>query len=186
MLLDNTTASNNTGVGVNTPIRIWTMEADDWRCKCHGTFKAKCVSGSKIAAKLNIPARLVFVILKQAETVQLNNERRRAGAKGRGLEKVRAPAGFPNLKIIRTKREAFRRRPEGVERKNLNPQAGLRASHEWMGDASRIPEAGLENPGSDKTPSSSASPDSTQSDEVKEVMSLEAALVRVLQRVGAI
>ena len=36
-------------------IRIWTMEADDWRCKCHGTFKAKCVSGSKIAAKLNIP-----------------------------------------------------------------------------------------------------------------------------------
>jgi hypothetical protein len=144
------------------------------------------LSGSKIAAKLNIPAGLVFVSLKQAETVQLHNERRRVGTEGRGLEKVRAPGWFPNLKIIRPKREAFGRRLEGVERKNLNPQAGLRASHEWMGDVSTIPEAGRQNPGSDKTPSSSASPDFTQSDQVKGVMSLEAALVRVLQRVGAI
>jgi hypothetical protein len=73
-----------------------------------------------------------------------------------------------------------------VERKNLNPEAELRASHEWMADVSTIPEAGRQNPGSDKTPSSPASPDSTQSDQVKGVMSLEAALVRVLQRVGAI
>ena len=72
-----------------------------------------------------------------------------------------------------------------MERKNLNPQAGLRASHEWMGDVSTIPEAGRQNPGSDITPSSSASPDFTQSNQVKGVMSLEAALVRVLQRVGS-
>ena len=72
-----------------------------------------------------------------------------------------------------------------MERKNLNPQAGLRASHEWMGDVSTIPEAGRQNPGSDKTPSSSASPVFTQSDQVKRVMSLEAALVRVLHRVGS-
>jgi hypothetical protein len=142
------------------------------------------VSGFKIAAKLNIPAGLVFVILKQAETVQLHNERRRVRTEGPGLEKVRG--WFPNLKIIRPKREAFRRRPAGMERKNSNPQAGLRASHEWMGDVSTIPEAGRQNPGSDKTPSSFASRDFTQSDQVKGVMSLEAALVRVLQRVGAI
>jgi uncharacterized membrane-anchored protein len=39
--------------------------------------------------KLNIPAGLVFVILKQAETVQLHNERRRVRTEGPGLEKVR-------------------------------------------------------------------------------------------------
>jgi hypothetical protein len=56
------------------------------------------VSGFKIAAKLNIPAGLVFVILKQAETVQLHKERRGIGTEGRGLEKVRAPADFQTLK----------------------------------------------------------------------------------------
>ena len=39
--------------------------------------------------KLNIPAGLVFVILKQAETVQLHNERLRVRTEGRGLEKVK-------------------------------------------------------------------------------------------------
>ena len=144
------------------------------------------MSGSKIAAKLNIPAGLVFVILKQAETVQLHNERRCVGTEGRGLKKVRAPADFQTLKSSVPSKEAFRRRLEGMERENLNPPAGLRASHAWICDVSTIPEAGRQNPGSDKTPSSSASPDSTQSDQVKGVMSLEAALVRVLQRVGAI
>jgi hypothetical protein len=56
------------------------------------------VSGSKIAAKFNIPAGLVFVILKQAEMVQLPKERRRIGIEGPGLEKVRAPADFQTLK----------------------------------------------------------------------------------------
>ena len=93
-------------------IRIWTMEADDWRCKCHGTFKAKCVSGSKIAAKLNIAAGLVFVILKQAETVQLHNERRRVGTEGRGFEKVRAQAEFQTLKS-----SVLSERPSGGVRK---------------------------------------------------------------------
>jgi hypothetical protein len=74
-----------------------------------------------------------------------------------------------------------------VERKNLNPEAELRASHEWMADVSTIPEGGtVKIPEATITPSSPASPDSTQSDQVKGVMSLEAALVRVLQRVGAI
>jgi hypothetical protein len=50
-----------------------------------------------------------------------------------------------------------------------------------MGDVSTIPEAGRKNPGSDKTPSSSASQDSTQPDELEGVMSLETALVRALQ-----
>jgi len=81
-------------------------------------------------------------------------------------------------------KNAFRRRLEGVERENLNPPAGLRASHEWMGDVSTIPEAGRQNPGGDKTPSSSASQDSTQSVELEGAMSLETALVRALQHVG--
>jgi hypothetical protein len=81
---------------------------------------------------------------------------------------------------------AFRRRLENVERENLNPSAGLRASHEWMGDVSIIPEAGRQNPEGDKTPSSSASQDSPQPDELEGVMSLETALVRTLQRLGAI
>jgi hypothetical protein len=55
-----------------------------------------------------------------------------------------------------------------------------------MGEVSAIPEAGRQNPGSDKTPSSSVSQDSTQSDELEGVMSLETALVRALQRVGGI
>jgi hypothetical protein len=83
-------------------------------------------------------------------------------------------------------KDVFRRRLESVEREKLNPPAGLRASHEWMGDVSTIPEAGRQNPGSDKTPSSSAPQDSTQPDELEEVMSLETALVRALQRLGAI
>jgi hypothetical protein len=83
-------------------------------------------------------------------------------------------------------KEAFRRRLEDVERENLNPPAGLRASHKWMGDVSTIPEAGRENPGSDKTPSPSASQDLTQADELEEFIHLETALVRALQRVGAI
>ena len=74
------------------------MEADDWRCKCRRTFKSKYASGSKIAAKLNIPAGLVFLILKQPETVQLHNERYRVGTEGRRLEKVRAPVDFQTLK----------------------------------------------------------------------------------------
>jgi hypothetical protein len=83
-------------------------------------------------------------------------------------------------------KDVFRRRLESVEREKLNPPAGLRASHEWMGDVSTIPEAGRQNPGSDKTPSSSTPQDSTQPDELEEVMSLETALVRALQRHGAI
>jgi hypothetical protein len=83
-------------------------------------------------------------------------------------------------------KDVFRRRLESVEREKLNPPAGLRASHEWMGDVSTIPEAGRQNPGSDKTPPSSAPQDSTQPDELEEVMSLETALVRALQRLGAI
>ena len=83
-------------------------------------------------------------------------------------------------------KDVFRRRLESVEREKLNPPAGLRASHEWMGDVSTIPEAGRQNPGSDKTSSSSASQDSTQPDELEGVMSLETALVRALQRLGAI
>jgi len=83
-------------------------------------------------------------------------------------------------------KDAFPRRLESVEREKLNPPAGLRASHEWMGDVSTIPEAGRQNPGSDKTPSSSAPQDSTQPNELEEVMSLETALVRALQRHGAI
>jgi hypothetical protein len=55
-----------------------------------------------------------------------------------------------------------------------------------MGDVSTIPEAGRQNPGSDKTPLSSAPQDSTQPDELEEVMSLETALVRALQRHEAI
>jgi len=69
---------------------------------------------------------------------------------------------------------------------NLNPPAGLRASHEWMGDVSTIPEAGRQNPGSDKSLSSSASQDSTQPDGLEGVMSLETALARALQRLGGI
>ena len=83
-------------------------------------------------------------------------------------------------------KQILRRRLESVEREKLNPLAGLRASHEWMGDVSTIPEAGRQNPGSDKTPLSSAPQDSTQPDELEEVMSLETALVRALQRHGAI
>jgi hypothetical protein len=73
-----------------------------------------------------------------------------------------------------------------VEREKLNPPTGLRASHEWMGDVSTIPEAGQQNPGSDKTSSSSASQDSTQPNELEWVMGLETALARALQRLGAI
>jgi hypothetical protein len=50
-----------------------------------------------------------------------------------------------------------------------------------MGDVATIPEAGSQNPESDKTPSSSASQDSTQQSEFEGVMSLETALVRALQ-----
>jgi len=70
-------------------IQIWIMGANDWRRKVI-EFSGRSASGSKIAAKLNIPAGLVFLILKQAETVQLHNERRRVGNEGRGLQKVRA------------------------------------------------------------------------------------------------
>jgi hypothetical protein len=73
-----------------------------------------------------------------------------------------------------------------MERENLNPLAGLRASHELMGDMSTIPEAGRQNPGSDKTLPASASQDSTQLGELKGVMSLETALVRALQRLEVI
>jgi hypothetical protein len=73
-----------------------------------------------------------------------------------------------------------------VERENLNPPVGLRASDEWMGNVSAIPEAGRQNPESDKPPSSSASQDSAQPDELEGVMSLETALVRALQHLGAI
>ena len=55
-----------------------------------------------------------------------------------------------------------------------------------MGDVSTIPEAGQQNPGSDKTPSSSASQGSTQPDELEGVTSLETALARALQRLGAL
>jgi hypothetical protein len=55
-----------------------------------------------------------------------------------------------------------------------------------MGDMSTIPEAGRQNPGSDKTPSSFASQDPTQPDELEGVMNLETALVRALRRLGAI
>jgi hypothetical protein len=55
-----------------------------------------------------------------------------------------------------------------------------------MGNVSTIPEAGRENPGSDKTPSPSVSQDFTQADELEEFIRLETALVRALQRVGAI
>ena len=92
---------------------------------------------------------------------------------------------FNNLCSTLSK-DVFQRRLEGVERENLNPPTGLRASKEWMAEMSTIPEAGRQNPGSDKTPSTSASPNFTQSDQVKGVMSLEAALVRVLQCVRAI
>src|SRR5215471_2137492 len=83
-------------------------------------------------------------------------------------------------------KDALRWRLEGVERENLNPPVGLRASHEWMGDVSTIPEAGRQNPGSDKTRSSSASRDSTQAGELERVMSLETALARALRCLGAI
>jgi hypothetical protein len=55
-----------------------------------------------------------------------------------------------------------------------------------MGDVSTIPEAGRQNPGSDKTPYSSASQDSAQPGELEGVMNLETDLVRALQRLGAI
>jgi hypothetical protein len=89
-------------------------------------------------------------------------------------------------RICSLSKDAFRRRLEGVEHEHLNPAAGLRASHEWMSDVSTIPEAGRQNPGSDKTPSSSASQESTQPDEIEGVMSLETDLVRALQRLEAI
>jgi hypothetical protein len=75
---------------------------------------------------------------------------------------------------------------EGVERENLNPPAGLRASHEWMRHLSTIPEAERQNPGSDKTPSSSASQDSSQLGDLEGVTSLETALAQALQCLGAI
>ena len=53
-----------------------------------------------------------------------------------------------------------------------------------MGDVSTIPEAGRQSPGSDKAPSSPALQDSTQSDELEGVISLETALVRALHCVG--
>ena len=83
-------------------------------------------------------------------------------------------------------KDAFRRRLEGVERENLNPLAGLRTSYEWMGYVSTIPEAGRQNPGSDKTPSSSASQDSIQPGDLERVTNLETALVQALQRLRAI
>jgi hypothetical protein len=103
---------------------------------------------------------------------------------GRGAG--RAKLSRIDRKIIRTKQNGFRRRLEGVERENLNPPTGLRASKEWMAEMSTIPEAGRQNLGSDKTPPSSASQDSTQPDELEGVISLETALVRALQRLGAI
>ena len=51
-----------------------------------------------------------------------------------------------------------------------------------MGDVSTIPEAGRENPETDKTPSPFASQDSTQPDELEEFIRLETALVQALQR----
>jgi hypothetical protein len=89
------------------------------------------------------------------------------------------------LASLGKQKDAFRRL-ERVQRENLNPSIGLRTSHEWMGDVSTIPEAGRQNPGSDKTQSSSASQDSTQSDELEGIMSLETALVRALRCVGGI
>jgi len=83
-------------------------------------------------------------------------------------------------------KDVFRRRLESVEREKIESASWVTASHEWMGDVSTIPEAGWQNPGSDKTPSSSAPQDSTQPDELEEVMSLETVLVRALQRHGAI
>ena len=84
--------------------------------------------------------------------------------------------------IFCVSKDASRRRLEGVERENLNPPTGLRASHEWMGNVSTILEAGWQNPVSDKTPSSSASRNCSQSDELEGFMILETALVRALQR----
>src|SRR6516164_5483220 len=52
--------------------------------------------------------------------------------------------------------------------------------------SSTIPEAGRQNPESDKTQLSSASKDSTQLDELEGVMSLETALVRALRPVRGI
>jgi hypothetical protein len=83
-------------------------------------------------------------------------------------------------------KDAFRRRLESVVRKKLNPPAGLRVSNKRMGDLSTIPEVGRQNPGSDKIPSSSASQDCIQPDEVERVMDLEAALAQALQRLGKI
>jgi hypothetical protein len=53
-----------------------------------------------------------------------------------------------------------------------------------MGDVAIIPEAGRQNPGSNKTPLLSASQDSTQPSELEGVISLEIALVQALQCLG--
>ena len=63
-------------------------------------------------SKIEHPSGLVFVVLKQAETVQLHNERRRVGTEGRGLEKVRAQADFQTLKS-----SVLSERPSGGVRK---------------------------------------------------------------------
>src|SRR5262245_49543053 len=99
----------------------------------------------------------------------------------------RGPARICPEWIVKSSALKQRRLPAAsgsVEHRNLNPPAGLRASHERMGDVSTIPEAGQQNPGSDKTLSSSASQDSTQPGEFERVTSLETALVRALQCLG--
>ena len=91
-----------------------------------------------------------------------------------------------SLKVSHKHKDAFRRRLEDVKRENLNPPTGLRASHEWIDDVLTIPDAERQNPGSDKTPSSSATQDFTQPAKLEGVMSLKTALARALQRLGAI
>jgi len=66
-------------------------------------------------SKIEHPSGLVFVVIKQAETVQLHNERRRVGTEGRGLEKVRAQADFQTLKS-----SVLSERPSGGVRKVLS------------------------------------------------------------------
>src|SRR5215471_2232906 len=83
-------------------------------------------------------------------------------------------------------KDAFRQRLEVWSTKALNPPIGLRASHESMREVSTIPKAEQQNPGSEKTPSSSASQDSTQPAELEQVMSLETPLVQILRGFGAI
>jgi len=71
-----------------------------------------------------------------------------------------------------------------VSNYTLNLPTRLHASHEYMDEMSTIPQAGRQNPGSDKTQPSSASEESIQPGESEWVMSLERALARALQRFG--